>query len=259
MGKIIGIDLGTTNSCVAIMDGTTARVLENAEGDRTTPSIIAYTQDGETLVGQPAKRQAVTNPQNTLFAIKRLIGRRFQDEEVQRDVSIMPYKIVAADNGDAWLDVKGTKTAPPQISAEVLKKMKKTAEDYLGEPVTEAVITVPAYFNDAQRQATKDAGRIAGLEVKRIINEPTAAALAYGLDKEVGNEHSDNSNPADGPLNIQEEVHDVHLCEISSQKVVAAGRAKTAAAADQDGCCGRLTGDTAHDHNRVEGDHQQEG
>ena len=187
MGKIIGIDLGTTNSCVAIMDGTTARVLENAEGDRTTPSIIAYTQDGETLVGQPAKRQAVTNPQNTLFAIKRLIGRRFQDEEVQRDVSIMPYKIVAADNGDAWLDVKGTKTAPPQISAEVLKKMKKTAEDYLGEPVTEAVITVPAYFNDAQRQATKDAGRIAGLEVKRIINEPTAAALAYGLDKEVGN------------------------------------------------------------------------
>ena len=183
MGKIIGIDLGTTNSCVAIMDGTTARVLENAEGDRTTPSIIAYTQDGETLVGQPAKRQAVTNPQNTLFAIKRLIGRRFQDEEVQRDVSIMPYKIVAADNGDAWLDVKGTKTAPPQISAEVLKKMKKTAEDYLGEPVTEAVITVPAYFNDAQRQATKDAGRIAGLEVKRIINEPTAAALAYGLDK----------------------------------------------------------------------------
>ena len=184
MGKIIGIDLGTTNSCVAIMDGTTARVLENAEGDRTTPSIIAYTQDGETLVGQPAKRQAVTNPQNTLFAIKRLIGRRFQDEEVQRDVSIMPYKIIAADNGDAWLDVKGTKTAPPQISAEVLKKMKKTAEDYLGEPVTEAVITVPAYFNDAQRQATKDAGKIAGLDVKRIINEPTAAALAYGLDNE---------------------------------------------------------------------------
>ncbi|ATA19434.1 molecular chaperone DnaK [Gibbsiella quercinecans] len=187
MGKIIGIDLGTTNSCVAIMDGTKARVLENAEGDRTTPSIIAYTQDGETLVGQPAKRQAVTNPQNTLFAIKRLIGRRFQDEEAQRDKDIMPYKIVAADNGDAWLDVKGQKMAPPQISAEVLKKMKKTAEDYLGEPVTEAVITVPAYFNDAQRQATKDAGRIAGLEVKRIINEPTAAALAYGLDKEIGN------------------------------------------------------------------------
>ncbi|EMD1717452.1 molecular chaperone DnaK [Providencia stuartii] len=187
MGKIIGIDLGTTNSCVAIMDGTAARVLENSEGDRTTPSIIAYTQDGEILVGQPAKRQAVTNPENTLFAIKRLIGRRFQDEEVQRDVAIMPYKIIAADNGDAWLDVKGQKMAPPQVSAEVLKKMKKTAEDYLGEPVTEAVITVPAYFNDAQRQATKDAGRIAGLDVKRIINEPTAAALAYGLDKEVGN------------------------------------------------------------------------
>lgn len=187
MGKIIGIDLGTTNSCVAIMDGTTTRVLENSEGDRTTPSIIAYTQDGEILVGQPAKRQAVTNPENTLFAIKRLIGRRFQDEEVQRDVSIMPYKIISADNGDAWLDVKGQKMAPPQVSAEVLKKMKKTAEDYLGEPVTEAVITVPAYFNDAQRQATKDAGRIAGLEVKRIINEPTAAALAYGLDREVGN------------------------------------------------------------------------
>ena len=187
MGKIIGIDLGTTNSCVAIMDGTKARVLENAEGDRTTPSIIAYTQDGETLVGQPAKRQAVTNPQNTLFAIKRLIGRRFQDEEVQRDIKIMPYKITNADNGDAWLEVKGQKMAPPQISAEVLKKMKKTAEDYLGEPVTEAVITVPAYFNDAQRQATKDAGRIAGLEVKRIINEPTAAALAYGLDKGQGN------------------------------------------------------------------------
>ncbi|AXF77298.1 molecular chaperone DnaK [Erwinia tracheiphila] len=187
MGKIIGIDLGTTNSCVAIMDGGKARVLENAEGDRTTPSIIAYTQDGETLVGQPAKRQAVTNPQNTLFAIKRLIGRRFQDEEVQRDIKIMPYQIVGADNGDAWLDVKGQKMAPPQVSAEVLKKMKKTAEDYLGETVTEAVITVPAYFNDAQRQATKDAGRIAGLDVKRIINEPTAAALAYGMDKGQGN------------------------------------------------------------------------
>ena len=187
MGKIIGIDLGTTNSCVAIMDGTQARVLENSEGDRTTPSIIAYAQDGETLVGQPAKRQAVTNPQNTLFAIKRLIGRRFQDEEVQRDKGIMPYQIISADNGDAWIDVKGQKIAPPQISAEVLKKMKKTAEDYLGEPVTEAVITVPAYFNDAQRQATKDAGRIAGLEVKRIINEPTAAALAYGMDKGAGN------------------------------------------------------------------------
>ncbi|MBN3263870.1 molecular chaperone DnaK [Pectobacterium brasiliense] len=187
MGKIIGIDLGTTNSCVAIIDGTQVKVLENSEGDRTTPSIIAYTQDGEILVGQPAKRQAVTNPQNTLFAIKRLIGRRFKDEEVQRDSNIMPYKIIAADNGDAWLEVKDQKMAPPQISAEVLKKMKKTAEDYLGETITEAVITVPAYFNDAQRQATKDAGRIAGLEVKRIINEPTAAALAYGLDKEVGN------------------------------------------------------------------------
>ncbi|MDI6956336.1 molecular chaperone DnaK [Pantoea sp. Pa-EAmG] len=187
MGKIIGIDLGTTNSCVAIMDGGKARVLENAEGDRTTPSIIAYTGDGETLVGQPAKRQAVTNPQNTLFAIKRLIGRRLQDEEVQRDIKIMPYKIIGSDNGDAWLDVKGQKMAPPQISAEVLKKMKKTAEDFLGEAVTEAVITVPAYFNDAQRQATKDAGRIAGLDVKRIINEPTAAALAYGLDKGQGN------------------------------------------------------------------------
>lgn len=183
MGKIIGIDLGTTNSCVAIMDGGKARVLENSEGDRTTPSIIAYTQDGEILVGQPAKRQAVTNPQNTLFAIKRLIGRRFQDEEAQRDKDIMPYKIVAADNGDAWVEVKGQRVAPPQISAEVLKKMKKTAEDYLGEPVTEAVITVPAYFNDSQRQATKDAGKIAGLDVKRIINEPTASALAYGLDK----------------------------------------------------------------------------
>ncbi|CAL4042513.1 molecular chaperone DnaK [Buchnera aphidicola] len=187
MGKIIGIDLGTTNSCVAIMDGKKARVLENSEGDRTTPSIIAYTQDGEILVGKPAKRQAITNPKNTLFAIKRLIGRKFKDEEVQRDIKIMPYKIVTSENGDAWLDIKNKKMAPPQISAEVLKKMKKTAEDYLGESITEAVITVPAYFNDAQRQATKDAGRIAGLEVKRIINEPTAAALAYGLDKSKGN------------------------------------------------------------------------
>ncbi|HBC6053892.1 molecular chaperone DnaK [Proteus mirabilis] len=187
MGKIIGIDLGTTNSCVSVMDGKNARVIENGEGDRTTPSIVAYAQDGEILVGQPAKRQAVTNPQNTLFAIKRLIGRRFQDAEVQRDVSIMPYKIIKADNGDAWVEARNEKMAPPQVSAEVLKKMKKTAEDYLGEPVTEAVITVPAYFNDAQRQATKDAGRIAGLDVKRIINEPTAAALAYGLDREVGN------------------------------------------------------------------------
>ncbi|TCP94797.1 molecular chaperone DnaK [Cricetibacter osteomyelitidis] len=186
MGKIIGIDLGTTNSCVAVMDGDKARVIENAEGDRTTPSIIAYTNDGETLVGQPAKRQAVTNPKNTLFAIKRLIGRRFEDQEVQRDIGIMPFEISKADNGDAWVSVKGEKMAPPQISAEVLKKMKKTAEDFLGETVTEAVITVPAYFNDAQRQATKDAGRIAGLDVKRIINEPTAAALAYGLDKNTG-------------------------------------------------------------------------
>ncbi len=191
MGKIIGIDLGTTNSCVAVMDGDKPRVIENAEGDRTTPSVVAYTKDGEILVGQPAKRQAVTNPKNTLFAIKRLIGRRFDDPEVQRDISIMPYKIIDAPNGDAWVEVefegKEKKMAPPQVSAEVLKKMKKTAEEFLGEEVTEAVITVPAYFNDAQRQATKDAGRIAGLEVRRIINEPTAAALAYGLDKDKGN------------------------------------------------------------------------
>lgn len=186
MGKIIGIDLGTTNSCVAVLDGDKPRVIENAEGERTTASVIAYTDGGETLVGQPAKRQAVTNPTNTLFAIKRLIGRRFEDEEVQRDIEIMPYKIVKADNGDAWVEARGQKMAAPQVSAEVLKKMKKTAEDFLGEEVTGAVITVPAYFNDAQRQATKDAGRIAGLEVKRIINEPTAAALAYGLDKQGG-------------------------------------------------------------------------
>ena len=186
MGKIIGIDLGTTNSCVAVLDGEGVRVIENAEGDRTTPSIIAYTEEGETLVGQPAKRQAVTNPQNTLFAIKRLIGRRFEDKEVQRDIDIMPFGIAKADNGDAWVEAKGEKMAPPQVSAEVLKKMKKTAEDFLGESVSEAVITVPAYFNDSQRQATKDAGRIAGLDVKRIINEPTAAALAYGMDKAKG-------------------------------------------------------------------------
>jgi molecular chaperone DnaK len=186
MGKIIGIDLGTTNSCVAVLDGGKPRVIENAEGDRTTPSVVAFTDDGETLVGQPAKRQAVTNPNKTLFAIKRLIGRRFEDEEVQRDIGIMPFKIVKADNGDAWVEINDEKKAPPQISAEILKKMKKTAEDFLGEKVTEAVITVPAYFNDAQRQATKDAGRIAGLEVKRIINEPTAAALAYGMDKKKG-------------------------------------------------------------------------
>jgi len=186
MGKIIGIDLGTTNSCVAVLDGEKTRVIENAEGDRTTPSIIAYTNDGETLVGQSAKRQAVTNPDNTLYAIKRLIGRRFEDDVVQKDIKMVPYKIAKADNGDAWVEVKGNKMAPPQVSAEVLKKMKKTAEDFLGETVTEAVITVPAYFNDSQRQATKDAGKIAGLEVKRIINEPTAAALAYGLDKGAG-------------------------------------------------------------------------
>jgi molecular chaperone DnaK len=184
MAKVIGIDLGTTNSCVAIMEGGKPRVIENSEGDRTTPSIVAFTKDNEVLVGQPAKRQAVTNPQNTLFAIKRLIGRKFEDEVVQRDVKMVPYRIARADNGDAWVEVQGKKMAPPEISARVLMKMKKTAEDYLGEPVTEAVITVPAYFNDSQRQATKDAGRIAGLEVKRIINEPTAASLAYGLDKQ---------------------------------------------------------------------------
>jgi molecular chaperone DnaK len=183
MGKIIGIDLGTTNSCVAIMEGNTTKVIENSEGARTTPSIIAYQEDGEVLVGASAKRQAVTNPRNTLYAVKRLIGRKFSEKEVQKDINLMPYTIAAADNGDAWVEVRGKKIAPPQISAEVLRKMKKTAEDYLGEEVTEAVITVPAYFNDSQRQATKDAGRIAGLDVKRIINEPTAAALAFGLDK----------------------------------------------------------------------------
>jgi molecular chaperone DnaK len=186
MGKIIGIDLGTTNSCVSVMEGGKPRVIENAEGARTTPSIIAYQEDGEILAGAPAKRQAVTNPENTLYAVKRLIGRRFEEKEVQKDIKLMPYKIVKADNGDAWVEVRGEKMAPPQVSAEVLRKMKKTAEDYLGEEVTEAVITVPAYFNDSQRQATKDAGRIAGLEVKRIINEPTAAALAFGLDKQEG-------------------------------------------------------------------------
>ncbi len=183
MGKIIGIDLGTTNSCVSIMEGNTTKVIENAEGARTTPSIVAYQEDGEVLVGASAKRQAVTNPRNTLYAIKRLIGRKFTEKEVQKDIDLMPYSIVAADNGDAWVEVRGKKISAQQVSADILRKMKKTAEDYLGEPVTEAVITVPAYFNDAQRQATKDAGRIAGLEVKRIINEPTAAALAFGLDK----------------------------------------------------------------------------
>ncbi len=186
MSKVIGIDLGTTNSCVAIMEGGKPRVIENSEGDRTTPSIVAFTKDDEVLVGQSAKRQAVTNPQNTLFAVKRLIGRKFEDDVVQKDVGMVPYKIAKADNGDAWVEVNGKKMAPPEISARVLMKMKKTAEDYLGTTVTEAVITVPAYFNDSQRQATKDAGRIAGLNVKRIINEPTAAALAYGLDKQGG-------------------------------------------------------------------------
>ncbi|MBD3671313.1 MAG: molecular chaperone DnaK [Gammaproteobacteria bacterium] len=187
MGKIIGIDLGTTNSCVAVMEGGKPRVIENSEGDRTTPSIVAFAaDDDEVLVGQPAKRQAVTNPENTLFAVKRLIGRKFEDDEVQKDIDLVPYKIIKADNGDAWVEAKGKKMAPPEISARVLQKMKKTAEEYLGEEVTEAVITVPAYFNDSQRQATKDAGKIAGLDVKRIINEPTAAALAFGMDKKEG-------------------------------------------------------------------------
>jgi len=186
MGKIIGIDLGTTNSCVAVMEGGTPRVIENSEGDRTTPSIVAFADDDEVLVGQPAKRQAVTNPSNTLYAVKRLIGRRFDEEAVQKDIKLVPYNIVKADNGDAWVEVNNNKMAPPEVSARVLMKMKATAEEYLGEDVTEAVITVPAYFNDSQRQATKDAGKIAGLDVKRIINEPTAAALAYGMDKKLG-------------------------------------------------------------------------
>ena len=186
MGKIIGIDLGTTNSCVAVMEGGKSKVIENAEGDRTTPSVVAYSDDGETLVGQPAKRQAVTNPSNTLFAIKRLIGRQYKDKVVQKDIKMVPYEIIEADNGDAWVQVNGEKMSPPQISAQILMKMKKTAEDFLGEEVKEAVVTVPAYFNDSQRQATKDAGKIAGLDVKRIINEPTAAALAYGMDKKSG-------------------------------------------------------------------------
>src|SRR6187397_604911 len=186
MGRIIGIDLGTTNSCVAIMEGNTPKVIENSEGARTTPSIVAYLEDGEILVGAAGKRQAVTNPRNTLYAVKRLIGRKFTEKEVQKDIDLMPYKISAADNGDAWVEVRGKKLAPPEVSAQVLVKMKKTAEEYLGETVSEAVITVPAYFNDSQRQATKDAGRIAGLDVKRIINEPTAAALAFGMDKKEG-------------------------------------------------------------------------
>ena len=186
MGKIIGIDLGTTNSCVAVMENGKPKVIENAEGTRTTPSIVAYQDKGESLVGAPAKRQAVTNPKNTIYAVKRLIGRKFEEDEVQKDIDLMPYSITKADSGDAWVEIDGKPMAPPQISAEILRKMKKTAEDYLGETVTEAVVTVPAYFNDSQRQATKDAGKIAGLEVKRIINEPTAAALAFGLDKKEG-------------------------------------------------------------------------
>ena len=186
MGKIIGIDLGTTNSCVAVMEGKEARVIENSEGDRTTPSIVGFTDGDEVLVGQAAKRQAVTNPTNTVYAVKRLIGRRFEEDVVQRDIDLVPYTIVKADNGDAWVEAQGKRMAPPEVSARILQKMKSTAEDYLGEPVTDAVITVPAYFNDSQRQATKDAGRIAGLDVKRIINEPTAAALAYGMDKKRG-------------------------------------------------------------------------
>ena len=186
MGKIIGIDLGTTNSCVAVLEGDAPKVIENAEGARTTPSIVAYSEDGEILAGQSAKRQAVTNPENTVYAVKRLIGRRFDDDVVKKDMDMVPYKIVKADNGDAWVEIKGESKAAPQISAEILKKMKKTAEDYIGEAINEAVITVPAYFNDSQRQATKDAGKIAGLDVKRIINEPTAAALAYGMDKSSG-------------------------------------------------------------------------
>ncbi|MEK7437266.1 MAG: Hsp70 family protein, partial [Pseudomonadota bacterium] len=186
MAKIIGIDLGTTNSCVAVIEGGQTKIIENSEGARTTPSIVAYQEDGEVLTGASAKRQAVTNAKNTLYAVKRLIGRRFEEKEVQKDIGLMPYKIVKHDNGDAWVDVRGKRIAPQEVSAQVLLKMKKTAEDYLGEPVTEAVITVPAYFNDSQRQATKDAGRIAGLEVKRIINEPTAAALAFGVDKQGG-------------------------------------------------------------------------
>jgi molecular chaperone DnaK len=186
MSKIIGIDLGTTNSCVAVMEGGIPKVIENSEGDRTTPSVVAFTKDDEVLVGQSAKRQSVTNPENTLYAVKRLIGRKFDNEIVQRDIEMVPYKIVKADNGDAWVEANGKKMAAPEVSARVLMKMKQTAEDYLGEEVTEAVVTVPAYFNDSQRQATKDAGKIAGLDVKRIINEPTAAALAYGMDKQRG-------------------------------------------------------------------------
>ncbi|MEM8659306.1 MAG: molecular chaperone DnaK [Pseudomonadota bacterium] len=220
MGKIIGIDLGTTNSCVAVMDGEKPRVIENAEGDRTTPSIVGYTEEGEILVGQSAKRQAVTNPHNTVFAVKRLIGRKFEDDVVQKDIKMVPYKIVKADNGDAWVQARDEKMAPPQVSAEVLRKMKKTAEEYLGEPVTESVITVPAYFNDSQRQATKDAGKIAGLDVKRIINEPTAAALAYGMDKAKGDHTIAVYDLGGGTFDISiieiAEVDDEHQFEVLS-------------------------------------------
>jgi molecular chaperone DnaK len=220
MGKIIGIDLGTTNSCVSVMEGGKPKVIENSEGARTTPSIVAYTNDGEILCGAPAKRQAVTNPHNTLFAVKRLIGRRFEEKEVQKDIGLMPFRILKADNGDAWVEARGEKIAPPQVSAEVLRKMKKTAEDYLGEEVTEAVITVPAYFNDSQRQATKDAGRIAGLEVKRIINEPTAAALAFGMDKKQGDKKIAVYDLGGGTFDISiieiAEVEGAHQFEVLS-------------------------------------------
>lgn len=220
MGKIIGIDLGTTNSCVSVMEGGESRVIENAEGDRTTPSVVAFTDDGEVIVGAPAKRQAVTNPTNTIYAVKRLIGRRFKDKEVQKDIDLVPYKIVAADNGDAWVEANGKKMASPEVSARILQKMKKTAEDYLGEEVTEAVITVPAYFNDSQRQATKDAGKIAGLEVKRIINEPTAAALAFGMDKKEGDRKIAVYDLGGGTFDVSiieiAEIDDEHQVEVLS-------------------------------------------
>jgi len=222
MVKIIGIDLGTTNSCVAVMEGGKARVIENAEGDRTTPSVVAFTDDGDVIVGAPAKRQAVTNPAHTLFAIKRLIGRKFTDDEVQKDIDLVPYKIVQDDNGDAWVEVSGKKMAPQEVSARILQKMKKTAEDYLGEEVTQAVITVPAYFNDSQRQATKDAGKIAGLEVKRIINEPTAAALAFGMDKKEGDRKVAVYDLGGGTFDISIiEIADIdgeHQVEVLSQR-----------------------------------------
>ena len=217
MGKVIGIDLGTTNSCVAVMEGGKPRVIENSEGDRTTPSIVAFSKDGEVLVGQSAKRQAVTNPSNTLHAVKRLIGRRFEDDVVQRDINMVPYKIVKADNGDAWVEANDKAMAPPEISARVLMKMKKTAEDYLGADVSEAVVTVPAYFNDSQRQATKDAGKIAGLDVKRIINEPTAAALAYGVDKKKSlRSMASTSSKCWRPMAIPSSVVRTSICGLSS-------------------------------------------